>query len=609
MAGPLLNESTACRLTAYVGEPFSFSVYAEDVDRGDVARIYVLEDPGIPNNAHVMPDSFFQRCLPTAEGPVADGASLGACPMCTNSGVATYGFEVIPDAPNNVYEDYARNLSASSVPLAERVWCMPSTTGNPDFGDGKAEPVSEHGRLAYRRFVWTPLPEQGICEADDACVFIVKFQAFDSNGQASAVKTFEIGVMKAKPQYSHGTYGLIPGVPQERVTDPATGRDSSVSTQVFEVSQDIMVDKKEYPAYINCPMEFAIGVMGPDYDVSLVSTTEHMPPGATIEWRYWNEACHDDQMPPDGLSWKDKMGYTCKDYADKEWCMNGAAGPNFASSNYTSFADAAAAGWVPPDRACCVCGAGHQQECGTYTSQGSCESLAANGETVFARQRGCVWDGATCRGQVYPFFVSAGPFASSWQVSPTPMPGRRVAAIFKWTPVRGMEGQSYNICWRGSDIAETRMLPEVCAHINVIRCHYCARVGENLKYVAEQYNFDTNWLRLWNYNPHITDPDMILRSYLPLAIGSIYTVQPGDTVSRIAARLRTTVKKVLEVNPDMESTDIEPLQELCIMPCTENPFRDSPLNPYQPGAINGLQPGFVEDIPRLSRDPPFGGSR
>ncbi len=54
--------------------------------------------------------------------------------------------------------------------------------------------------------------------------------------------------------------------------------------------------------------------------------------------------------------------------------------------------------------------------------------------------------------------------------------------------------------------ARTAPLPEICSTMHVAKCHYCARVGETLKYVAEQYNFDTNWLRLWNYNFELTDP-------------------------------------------------------------------------------------------------------
>ena len=90
-------------------------------------------------------------------------------------------------------------------------------------------------------------------------------------------------------------------------------------------------------------------------------------------------------------------------------------------------------------------------------------------------------------------------------------------------------------------------LPKVCAFLSVRRCFYCARVGETFKYIAETFNFDTNWLRLWNYNPTVQDPDLILRNFLPVAVGSTYEVQPGDTLSAIAARLRTTVKKILEV--------------------------------------------------------------
>ncbi|KAJ1487764.1 hypothetical protein T484DRAFT_1785707, partial [Baffinella frigidus] len=173
-------------------------------------------------------------------------------------------------------------------------------------------------------------------------------------------------------------------------------------------------------------------------------------------------------------------------------------------------------------------------------------------------------------------------------------------------------------------------LEVVCAYLGVVKCKYCARVGETLKFVAEQYNFDTNWLRLWNYNADLEDPDhllrsflpinigmmvnynadlevpdRLLRSFLPISIGSTYRVQPGDTLGRIAARLRTTVKKVLEVNPDMHTDEIDPGQEICIMPCTENPYKDDPYNPYNPGGINGLSHDFVESVPRLSKDPPY----
>lgn len=55
----------------------------------------------------------------------------------------------------------------------------------------------------------------------------------------------------------------------------------------------------------------------------------------------------------------------------------------------------------------------------------------------------------------------------------------------------------------------------------------------------------------------------------------------------------------------MTSTDITAGQEVCVMPCTLNPYKDTPYNPYVPQAINGVPLPFVETLPRLAPDPPF----
>jgi hypothetical protein len=77
--------------------------------------------------------------------------------------------------------------------------------------------------------------------------------------------------------------------------------------------------------------------------------------------------------------------------------------------------------------------------------------------------------------------------------------------------------------------------------------------------------------------------DMILRSFLPLRIGSTYKVQPGDTLARIAARLRTTVKKILEVNPDIKTPQIESNQ-VSLFACLSRDLSLylHPLNPILP---------------------------
>lgn len=68
-------------------------------------------------------------------------------------------------------------------------------------------------------------------------------------------------------------------------------------------------------------------------------------------------------------------------------------------------------------------------------------------------------------------------------------------------PERGMEGSRHTVCFQASDQYQMNPLEEVCVVLHVQKCRYCARVGETLKYIAEHYNHDTNWLRLWNYNP------------------------------------------------------------------------------------------------------------
>jgi len=607
----------------------SFTVYAEDVDPRDSVRIYVLEDPGIPNGAYVTPDEPHQRCFPKdPDGTVAVGSRLGPCPMCQSSGAWTYGIEQVPATPDNVLADFAKNYTTAgtrctattapelcagkSLHMSQRVWCT-QPSGGRTYGDGKLEDSSQHGRLRKRTFTWTPLPEQGICLHPSRCTFIVRFQAFDSFGMHSVIKTYEIDVIKAAPQYTKGTLGLIIDGAQETFKDPATEEESHVSSTTYQpqTEHEWLVSERVYKTYINCPMEFAIGVHANSYDVSLEYTSQTMPPGAKIEWRMWNPECEDHQSKAATGSqqrdvWTDKRGRTCAEYVSKGWCKDGGQGPNYATLGGT-FKSMARDMLLPADKACCACGAGVVSTCASRTSQAACEDNTDTngGKRVYPPQNGCKWDGTVCHGRTSPYFVTPGVVKSEWSVSASPPVAKRVMAIFKWTPVRGMEGSRHTVCFKGSDSHKTAPLDSVCSVLHVAKCHYCARVGETLKYVAEQYNFDTNWLRLWNYNYQLTDPDMILRSFLPVVIGSTYKVQPGDTLARLAARLRTTVKKIMEVNPDMHSPNIEPNQELCIMPCTDEAYKDEPFNPYNGAAVNGVGAAFVEKVPRLSKDPPF----
>ena len=54
-----------------------------------------------------------------------------------------------------------------------------------------------------------------------------------------------------------------------------------------------------------------------------------------------------------------------------------------------------------------------------------------------------------------------------------------------------------------------------------------------------------------------------------LNIGPIYKFQLGDTMMGIAGRFRTTIKSLLDLNPDiLNPGTVQPGQEVCLVPCT-----------------------------------------
>lgn len=53
-----------------------------------------------------------------------------------------------------------------------------------------------------------------------------------------------------------------------------------------------------------------------------------------------------------------------------------------------------------------------------------------------------------------------------------------------------------------------------------------------------------------------------------LNIGPIYRFQAGDTLMSVAGRFRTTIRSLLDLNPDVLDPDsVQPGQELCFVPC------------------------------------------
>jgi hypothetical protein len=79
---------------------------------------------------------------------------------------------------------------------------------------------------------------------------------------------------------------------------------------------------------------------------------------------------------------------------------------------------------------------------------------------------------------------------------------------------------------------------------------------------------NADWLRLYNSNPRLPDPDEI-RVQEEVKLGPIYQVQPGDTIISVAAAAKTTVKQILENNADLYHVDsLVEGQALCLMLCS-----------------------------------------
>jgi len=174
-----------------------------------------------------------------------------------------------------------------------------------------------------------------------------------------------------------------------------------------------------------------------------------------------------------------------------------------------------------------------------------------------------------------------------------------------WTPVRGMEGSTYTVCFQAwsrvgypSQLHSGPMqfqrlrntdgsteLPRRCVHVKVRRCKYCVTSEETLLVKMKEYSVDMNWLRLWAANGNddgddlttpVEDPGVLGSGALDgvhngqlLNIGPVYKFQPGDSLMSIAGRFRTTIKSLLDLNPDItDPAVVRTGQEVCLIPCS-----------------------------------------
>ena len=85
-------------------------------------------------------------------------------------------------------------------------------------------------------------------------------------------------------------------------------------------------------------------------------------------------------------------------------------------------------------------------------------------------------------------------------------------------------------------------LPATCVTVHVKRCVYCVNQGDTLQRIMQELALDFNWLRLWAANGNedgdadtttVNHPDDLMKTTRQhiINIGSVYTVEPGDSLA------------------------------------------------------------------------------
>ena len=90
--------------------------------------------------------------------------------------------------------------------------------------------------------------------------------------------------------------------------------------------------------------------------------------------------------------------------------------------------------------------------------------------------------------------------------------------IFTYTPSRAQQGRTvltcievYDVDYGTAVISQERQgskAPSMCMVFNVQSCRYCVPQGATLRSIAKHYLLNVDWLRLYNSNPDIPNPNM-----------------------------------------------------------------------------------------------------
>lgn len=179
--------------------------------------------------------------------------------------------------------------------------------------------------------------------------------------------------------------------------------------------------------------------------------------------------------------------------------------------------------------------------------------------------------------------------------------GRQSQSTIVYRAGKGDEGREDIVCIHARDDMYVTTTGVYCVVLQIRRCAYCVETTDTLQLIMRETIGDFNWLRMWVANGNddedpdtqlIENPDFVQASgqydKQIVNVGSLYTVNLGESLSELAGRFQTTVKKLVQLNPDVSSAADSVLrvgQEMCIIPCSDLPFIYDTVPPFDADSV------------------------
>jgi len=141
----------------------------------------------------------------------------------------------------------------------------------------------------------------------------------------------------------------------------------------------------------------------------------------------------------------------------------------------------------------------------------------------------------------------------------------RVERRILWTPSNDQQGLSQRVCFQAGSLASNRL--SRCLILTVSKCRYCARKGESLLQISQE--FATDWLQIFAANPQLLNPDKVGEAEL-INLGPLYPARRYDTLTSIADRFQSNILSLVRSNPDITDINAELPQGMlvCVLPGT-----------------------------------------